>query len=165
MADPGLSWGGGGAEKIMCAHAHAHHDWGPGPLIRALEALGVLMVSPAIWALFLSILIQNGIRQNTVYIYIFWGGGVGGGCCAPSGSTTEFKQKFIFGFRSWCCLIATHLMALMSVVSLHGLRKTLNIIIAYYTHNHIFANRILLYALDLLDDRFLPKLCKLVSCS
>ena len=47
-ADPGFSFGGGGAQKIMCPHAHYERKTeltfgrGPGPaLIRALEVLGL----------------------------------------------------------------------------------------------------------------------------
>ena len=73
-ADPGFSFGGGGggAQKIMCAHAHherepqsplrpgfrAHLLKGPG------SSRGFMMLSRAIWALFLSILIQNGIKKT-----------------------------------------------------------------------------------------------------
>ena len=68
-------WGGGGGlQKIICAHAHHEHEprsplWpGSRARLRALEALGFFffMLSHAIWALFLSILIQNGIEKNIV---------------------------------------------------------------------------------------------------
>ena len=68
-----IGGGGGGAQKIMRAHAHREHKTRsplrPGPCrarLRALEALGVLMLSRAIWALFVSILIQNGIKKKPI---------------------------------------------------------------------------------------------------
>ena len=55
-ADPGFSFrgGGGGAQKIMCPHAHYEREirspfrQGSRARLRALEALGFLMLSSAI---------------------------------------------------------------------------------------------------------------------
>ena len=63
VADPGFSirGGGGGAQKIT------RTSRGPKSLTAGvhLEALGVfLMLFRAIWALFLSILIQTGIKKH-----------------------------------------------------------------------------------------------------
>ena len=85
-ADPGFFFFFflGGAQNIMCMHAHhKHEDWSPlrpgsRTRLRALEALGVLMLSRAIWAL-LSILIQNGIKKQNIADHLFFGGGGGGG--------------------------------------------------------------------------------------
>ena len=66
----------GGAKPIMCVHAHHKCEtWSP---LRP----GFLMLSRAIWALFLSILIQNGIRKTNTVNQILGGGG-GCTCCAP----------------------------------------------------------------------------------
>ena len=57
---------------IMCVNPLRS---GYSPLKRALEALGVLMLSRAIWALYFSILIQNGILESIVdqdFVFV-WG--------------------------------------------------------------------------------------------
>ena len=61
-SDPGFSFRGGGgeAQKIMCAHAHHERETrGPG------EALGVLMLSRAIWALFFKHSDTNGKKTHS----------------------------------------------------------------------------------------------------
>ena len=66
--------GGGGGAKRSCAPTHimstkpeVPYSRSPGPAgWRALEAIGFLMLSHAIWALFLSIPIQNGMEKNIV---------------------------------------------------------------------------------------------------
>ena len=60
--------GGGGAQKIMFTHVHVHHkseaQKGPEPAEGPWKLSGFLMLSHAISALFLSILIQNGIKKT-----------------------------------------------------------------------------------------------------
>ena len=68
--------GGGGVQKIthiMSAKPKVPYSQGPGACLRALQALWVVDALSAIWALFLSILIQNGIKKHSWSIF-FWGG-------------------------------------------------------------------------------------------
>ena len=57
-ADPGFSFRGGGAQKIICANAHYEREI-RSPFRQGSRAR--LMLSSAIWALFLSILLQTGL--------------------------------------------------------------------------------------------------------
>ena len=54
-ADPGFLLGGGGAQKIMCPHAHYERgtELTFGRVYTGLSSRVVLMLSRAIWALFL----------------------------------------------------------------------------------------------------------------
>ena len=85
-ADPGFSWGGGGGAKddtrSRTSRARSPKSFtagvqgplkGPGS-----SSLGFLMLSRAILAIFLIILIQHGILKTTVYLNL---GGVA--CCPP----------------------------------------------------------------------------------
>ena len=69
--------GGGGAQKLMSAHAHQER-----------EARSPFR--PESKARCLSILIQNGITNRSrsffFFFFFFWGGGA---CCTPSGYATE----------------------------------------------------------------------------
>ena len=62
----------------MCMHprherkARSPLRWGPGPALGPWKLSGFLMLSRAIWALFSSILIQNGIKKT--YWIKFLGG-------------------------------------------------------------------------------------------
>ena len=68
-ADPGVSFRGG-AKDYMCMYAHHEHEaqspLQPGSMgpLKGLQALGFLILSRAIWALSVSIPIQNGITNN-----------------------------------------------------------------------------------------------------
>ena len=81
----------GGAQKIVCVHAHHEHEarcplrQGSRARLRSLEALSVFdALLCYIWALSLSILMQNGIKKPKVN-QISRGGGGGGACayCTP----------------------------------------------------------------------------------
>ena len=96
--------GGGGAQKIMCVHGH-HESEAQSSLLPGgggWKLLGVLMLSNAIWALFLSILIQNGIKKQNMVGKIW---GRARACCAPSKSATAhsitvcFMEMQSFEFR------------------------------------------------------------------
>ena len=83
-ADPGFSLGGG-AQKIMCQHAHYERGTkltfgrGPGPAKGPGSSGVVLMLSRGIWALFLSILMKNWIKKKHS-----WSNFRGArACCAP----------------------------------------------------------------------------------
>ena len=61
-ADPGFSFGGGGGKKWyarMSAKLEVLYGRGPGPTYGPWKLSGFLILSRAIWAIFLSILIQN----------------------------------------------------------------------------------------------------------
>ena len=84
----------GGGHKRLCACTHISSakpevPFGRGPdLIRALEALGLFYALSCY--LFLSILIQNGIKTNMVYTILGRGGG-GRRLLPPlPGSVTEY---------------------------------------------------------------------------
>ena len=69
---------------ITSAEPNYFRQWSKTRL-RALEAPRVvLMLSRAVWALFLSILIRNWIKKNNGWSIFFWGGA----CYAPLGSAT-----------------------------------------------------------------------------
>ena len=65
--DPGFHffWGGGGQE-IMCPHDPTHEREPRSAHLRAWKHSGFLKLSRAIWALFVSILILNGMKKPIV---------------------------------------------------------------------------------------------------
>ena len=89
--EPGFSFrgGGGGAQEIICARTHITSAEAislsagvQGPLKGPGSSRVVLMLSRAIWALLLSILIKK-LGENPIVYPI-----LGGACCSPLGSAT-----------------------------------------------------------------------------
>ena len=63
---------GGGAQEIMCAHAYYEQE-ARGPFTARVQLSGILMLSGANWALFVSILKQNRIEKTHTVVQILGG--------------------------------------------------------------------------------------------